>query len=397
MMLLCMWTEVQAQGAAGKGLVHAIRGTTQLSKGVQTARLAAEAGTRALATSGQVSAINQKVWATARQASALESRMKTALQSKAFLPVLTQTPGVLVPGTFQARALDNSLNYFSGTIFKASFNGKEEIYGVVPAHSLVEEPGDPSLERFFIADVFINGQFAAVPGEIVQVAAPKMLDMALVKFRPEDEPLLKPLTISPAMPLWGERLQSQGFSRQSTANLPNRFVRRVNPVYIQTTMDFPRSKRLGLCGSAVVNAQNQLVGIHTGSALKTFMGKESDIGYATRADFLRNLVTAYHHGGKGKFTFELAGQKMFELNLDEFVPSVSLLDGEGKLLYREEFEAKFSYSRVQEALERFPARYIDFTVGKISWDGRVLTEEEAFKIYRYDLYTNQVITRAAKE
>jgi len=309
----------------------------------------------------------------------------------------------LLRSTFQARQTGvDRTNFFSGTVFKTVYNGEKEIYGVVAAHSIADSPSELALHRHFTADVYANGKFVSVEAEVVQVGAPSLLDVALVKFRPEDEVLFRPLEISEVPVRFGALLESQGFAGNSSVNIPGRYTLDVTPVSLRTTMPFARDERPGLCGSAVVDADNRLVGIHTGSSYGRF-SEQDDVGFATNAKFLNTLVEAYHNGGEAVFPFSLNGQKIVDLNVDEYISYVTLQDASGKNVWQKGFDSKFSYSKVKEALEIYAPRYIQLTVRRAHWDEThpdVLVEVRASHdrnrtTYTYD-FEEQKITSVSK-
>ncbi len=87
---------------------------------------------------------------------------------------------------------------FSGTVFKLEYNGKKEIYGVVATHIVSSDPKDPfGVARRFNAVLYKKGvspqKFTA---EIVAASPANMLDIALVKFPKDIEPLLQPYSIA---------------------------------------------------------------------------------------------------------------------------------------------------------------------------------------------------------
>ncbi|MBR4682595.1 MAG: trypsin-like peptidase domain-containing protein [Elusimicrobiaceae bacterium] len=281
-------------------------------------------------------------------------------------------------------------NMFSGTIFRA-YDGK--IYGVTAAHAIADHIGDQSLQRSFTADVYVNGRFLSVPAEIIQVSAPSTLDLALVKFPPEVESWLTPFEISTAVPLPGDVLKTQGFSVNRALYLSERPLLSKNLFYLRAVMELSPTQRRGLCGSPVINAEGKLVGVHIGSA----EGKKTEsmfVGYATQAVFLNSLVQAYHNDGKLSVPFVLLKQKIVDLNIDEYIAYVRLLDADGSVVWYKMLTSKFPYREVEEIATGFSPRYLEIAVGRVSWDGKLLTEEHGLipadaTWYRYDFRTGQ--------
>lgn len=307
----------------------------------------------------------------------------------------------LLRATFQAtETTAEATNPFSGTVFKAVYNGEEEIFGVVAAHTIARTAGDKALKRQFTASIFDGENVVEVPAEIVQLSSPSMLDVALVKFAPEAESLFHPLRISQVPVEFGDMLSSQGFAGATDVNIPGRYAVEVTPLSIRTKMPYARDDRPGLCGSAVVNADQELVGIHTGS--KWGRDVTDDVGFATNASFLNTLVEAYHNGGKASFPLILNKQKVADLNVDEYISYVSFLDEAGVVRWQKGFESKFSFKDVQEMLEIFNPRYLVITTRRAVWDESapdILFEnhtapwDRSKTTYKYDWQERKLISK----
>lgn len=127
------------------------------------------------------------------------------------------------------------------------------------------------------------------------------------------------------------------------------------PISIRTDFSVPQDERVGLCGSAVLNAEGELVGIHTGSLHNKNEG-QTDVAFATHAHYIHNLVHAYHNGGKGAVPFLFRDRRVMDMDMDEYIAAVSLLDEKGKQIWLHNFESKFSYSAIETGLAQSPAR-----------------------------------------
>lgn len=309
-------------------------------------------------------------------------------------------PLALRRATFQAaETTDAPTNSYSGTVFKTVYNGEEEVFGVVAAHAIASETGELALKRHFTMSVFDGEGFVALPAEIVQLASPNMLDVALVKFSPEAEKLFQPLRISEVPVKFGDVLSSQGFAGDAGVHIPDRQITKVTPLSIRTTIPYARKDRPGLCGSAVVNENQELVGIHTGSVYDR-EDSRFDVGFATNASFLHTLVEAYHNGGQAAFPLILNKQKIIDLNVDEYISYISFHDAAGKQVWQHGFDKKFSYSKVQEMMDALSPRYITVTTRRTVWnpeEPEVLMRNLAYRdmtktTYKYDLEARQLIS-----
>ena len=314
-----------------------------------------------------------------------------------YLPRVGEEVPALVQRTFQARPQGTDFNFLSGTVFQTPAG---EIFGVVVSHGLARSGSAPRVERKFEADVFdVNSRrFVTVPAEIVQLSAPEFLDIALVKFNLPAEVKLRSFVISQEENLWRRpMLHSQSFSLQEPVHIANRMLRNTTPYSIRTLMPWPRGSRRGLCGGAVLNEENELVGIHTGSFLSKWSEAE-DLGYATPAQFLNILVEAYHNNGKAVIPFILAEEHIIDLNVNEYVSKAVLLDADLKVITEQTFTEKFAYHQLVEKLEMYRPRYITLTVHRVSWSEEETSEvleddrqdKSTQKVYRYDFETQEI-------
>ncbi len=303
---------------------------------------------------------------------------------------------------FQARETDDMnqhSNLFSGAVFSIDYQGKKEVYGVIATHAIAGDTMEKySLHKTFTAIIYKNGLQKLVPVEVVAVSPQSMLDVALVKFPAEIEPLLLPYrlgTITDEI-----SLISKGFSGPVPTAVSNREIIACTPLSIRTTMPLERMARPGLCGSAVLNSKNELVGIHTGSLYST-AGETADIAYATPAYYLKNLVEAYHNPGKGTFPFMLNGQKIADFAIEEYITHLSLLDAEKHMLWQLQVPFKLPYSKLQEALENYPqAKFLQLTTRHASWtedgyafvENRTKADRNKKTTYTYDLQEQKLLT-----
>lgn len=305
--------------------------------------------------------------------------------------------GPLVRSTFIAHADKQGYGSpFSGAVFKTTYHGQEEIFGVVAAHALSTTMSSP-LGQTFTARVYTPQGWKSVPAQVVQYSAPSMLDMVLVKFRPEDEKLFEPLSLSLQRPEAGETLQTQGFALGKAVFIPNRTVVESSQMLLLTRMPFNEGRN-GLCGSPVTNEQNELVGIHTGSS----KGLANDVGYAVPAAFLPLLVRAYHQPGREEvFPLVLDGRVVLQLKVDEYISEVRLSNALDEQLAYLRFGYKFPYHELTDNMLRLSPRYIEFYVRKVAWTGhgkrRHLEEKREgflsdYTVYKYDTLLRRIVS-----
>ncbi len=288
-------------------------------------------------------------------------------------------------------------NVFTGAVFQTQYQGRTEVFGVIPTHSLSISANTflgsimngRSLKRNFTLQAFdAQGNAVPVQGEVAVLGAFGMMDMSLVKLDPAVLSLFTPLRISSTPARVGEELFSQGFIRENTVYIPERKVLQVTPFSVRTTMSGPSGSRCGLCGSPILNKNGEVEAFHTGS--KTDL--EEDIGYGTPAQLLNKLVEAYHNGGNASIPFELGGQIVTNLRVDEQVVRYILRDEEGVVLWNSIVEGKWPFNHVNKLLEKWHPRYIDLMIGRLGWDSensQFVKFNPNVRIVRYDFDTRQ--------
>lgn len=259
---------------------------------------------------------------------------------------------------------------FSGVVFYTYYNGKKEIYGAMVAHAISSTSLYPGIPRHFEATFFLpNNQTKKIPAEIVAFSPVNILDLVLVKFPAQAEAFLNPF---PLGNLENEKkVFSLGYNDKGFLPIYNRRVIKELPYSLRTTMPIAdRTLRQGLCGSAVLNSQNQLVGIHTGSALT--LGAQNQLpscSFATPSHFLNRLVEAYHNGGQATVPFYIDEERFINLPINEYIVSYSLLNALGRPLKTREVNLHLSRTHLKEQLQALPqAKFLLITTHPLSWD-----------------------------
>ena len=290
------------------------------------------------------------------------------------------------PAVFRVLSSKHSDISFSGTLFKTTYQGKEEIFGVVPMHVLRTIDGvKGTLSYKFTAGVFTQTGIQFLPAYIVQISSSKTGDVALVKFRTEDEKKLSPLPLDPAEPVFPQQAYGQGFANNLLSHQSFELVGKTsNNVLLAQIPAANRGERAGFCGSPVVNAQAQLTGIHVGSryepqdpAQRAFFNafqlsnpslEQGDVGYVTPVSFLEKLVETYHHPSAKPFAVLLAGQEITRLGAQEYVSGIEILDKDERILWQKNTQFKVSYSAVETVLRLRPdAAYVRLYIGQTRW------------------------------
>lgn len=278
----------------------------------------------------------------------------------------------------------------SGFVFKTTYQGKEEIFGAIAAHAMPTEDNGGKILPQFTARVTVNDREIDIPASIVQVSSPYMLDVALVKFNPADEKLLTPLTLTTNQPEVGSPLQSIGFSDKKLT-----FLKHINKqntlTSLRVSLDNARTERAGMCGGPILTREGKVVGLITGDKF-TAGNPAADIGFATKASYLRTLVDAYHGDiARAGFTLMLGEHKIFDLNVDEHVSAIRLFDEHQNPVFDRVMIYKFPYNSVMEQLPQ--TRYIYLRIGRVFWNGRALLQTDPYEEYSvlYDWKEKKVI------
>ena len=281
----------------------------------------------------------------------------------------------------------------SGFVFKTTYQGKEEIFGAMAQHALpLSIGGGGEIGKSFTARVIQNGQVADIPAEVVQTSASSTTDIALVKFRPEDEESLAPLTLAEQEPALNEPLTLMGFARgvltlMTDSPLQENLLFSLRFPMAGNSWEWP-----GLCGSPVLNEAGEVVGTMTGATQKKDPLPLHYTGFASRNLYLRSLVAAYHgEAEKALFPLMLGGEKIVDLRPDEFVSKIILNDKNYKTIFQKVILRKFPYSAVMEHLPG--TRYIELFIPNVWWSGQALTEGSSWegRYVVYDLKEKKII------
>ena len=279
-------------------------------------------------------------------------------------------------------------------------NIEGEMFGVIASHVLPESyyTYKESLKKdFHVTLKQADGSEVKVGAHVVQISPKSMFDISLVKFDPEAESLLSPLTLSTEPIALNERLFSYGFANGAAAQMP-RNVQANSFVSVRTDQHI-EGLRYGFCGSPLLDVNGQVKAIHTG----TVEGKNgvADVSYGTHAKHIHLLVEAYRHQGQALYDLTIEGQRFARLNVDEYISAVYVYDANGKKLAQKNMDEKFSQSVLLKLLEQNPsAAYLQLTSRKAQWlqddDWFILKEDRSKndktkRQHWYNLQTRQIL------
>ena len=339
----------------------------------------------------------------------IQQRLREAREGDDFTPIKPDEYMPLMPYTFQVRPLgDQKGNLVSGVLFKINYQGKVETYGAIASHILSEYTYH-SLNlagRDFVADVFDtrSQRFVTMEAEVVQLSSPKFLNVTLVKFNPPEGVVLEGIELNTEMPSWGSVFASQGFVSRKPVYIGDRRLIRASPFSIRTTLDYPYNRQ-GYCGGLLVTESSlhqaqppKACAMHTGSRPERFGKKDSAVGYAAPAWIFEKLVEAYHNNGKATVRVPYEDRTILELNVDEYISQVTLRNDEQMDISHFTVKDHFSYQDLQERIDIYHPRYIDFIVHRVEWD-----KKDAFflfdtrnnsnmqgVLYRYDMEEDKI-------
>ncbi len=290
------------------------------------------------------------------------------------------------PAVFRALGAKPHTQSFSGTIFKTTYQGKEEVFGVVPMHLLRNQDFvQGTLSYKFTAGVLTPQGMRYLPVWVVQISSYKTGDVALVKFRQEDEALLSPLTLSRQDPNFPQHAYGQGYANNLLTHQAFQLVGKTsNETLIAQIPAAQVGERAGFCGSPVVNEQAQLTGIHVGSSYeaqdpvkKNFFAafqlspapiEGGDVGYVTPVSYLEKLVTSYHQPAAKLFPVVIGGHEIIRLKANEYVSRIELLDKDEHVIWKKEMNIKVSYSAAETVLRLRPdTAYVRLHLGHSHW------------------------------
>ncbi|MCQ2410735.1 MAG: serine protease [Elusimicrobiaceae bacterium] len=252
-----------------------------------------------------------------------------------------------------------NIHALSGFVFKTVYNGKEEIFGVVATHGIPMNYYQNPQDSYITARMTVKGQRKDIPGKMVRVSSPMTLDMVLVKFNPEDEYLLTPLTLAEQEPEMGDKLQTIGFVHQELTFVPEKSLSKSTLISLRFPLGTTWRGVAGLCGSPVVNSSGEVVGMFTGTGEENSSLEHT--GFATKSSYLHTLVAAYHNDPeKSTFPLMLGEHKIIDLHINDFISSIYLADEQGHRMLRQNVRNKFPYSTLMEQLPN--ARFITLNI-----------------------------------
>ncbi len=194
----------------------------------------------------------------------------TAQQAAQALSVLKHQTAVARTKALEQQAqrsvfiLHSQSNTFpaTGFVIEEELNGQTFLWGVTAAH-LVADPAEAPIMSFVI-----NGHFINYQAQEVVMGHSEAADIALLLLPPQAASQIKPLSVSTQLPEQGENTFSVGYAKGVFKQADNRQILSSSAFRLVTSYELRHSPRRGYCGSPLLNAQNEVIGVHCGSNLK---------------------------------------------------------------------------------------------------------------------------------
>ncbi len=206
--------------------------------------------------------------------------------------------------------------FFSSSFFvREVYQGKPYIWGVTAAH-ISENLGSKNAQVSIFLDEQLNYSSEV---EFVQKGNTGFADVAI--FRVDEDCLrdIQPLPLAADLPKPGEVLRSYGYFENEFHITPGRVVQEVSPSRIVTSFEFGDASPAGSCGGPVLNSNNEVIGIHCGSARK------QNKSFVIPAQHIRNVISAYHNNGIHETPLLLNGQEIGTIGIDEYIYAMSAI------------------------------------------------------------------------
>lgn len=261
----------------------------------------------------------------------------------------------------------------SAFVLEETYQGKKYLWGVTAAHYFLFRP-----------TIEVNGLAQALPISVQAAGASRYTDIALFPLPQEAVPYVVPLHLAQAPLQKGEELTSYGFYGEGFQQQTNRRVRWITPARVVTSYEFGDQPRSGACGGPVLNAQNEVVGVHCGS---TPYQKKS---FMVPAQHIRDLWAAYHHEFEGR-PLLFRGKEIYRLDVNEAVLGVSVFK-QGKSVYSDfiySMNAQIDLSHLEDIPYIFQADLLVLGIERVPFSrdgGRFHTDH--FTVY-YNIQTGE--------
>ena len=246
----------------------------------------------------------------------------------------------------------NQRPHSTAFLIATKYKGKKEVWAVTAGHTA--QTGEKLRLTFY------NGRKEIpVNGTLVQQGPALLSDAALIKLDGPLPPQLRPLElvtqINPQ-----EKLTTWGYASNKLYHINDLTFEKDNTRFIRT--DFPpkQTKRSGLCGGPLLNAQGQAIGIHCGSSWE-------DKSYAASVRIIPYLLRAYYEGN-ADIPIIAKGIDFGAIGLNERIVYIQCMNEHGELLNQEDIYDQLPQSLVMALYQDPEVRYLRFVLGSYRQD-----------------------------
>ena len=194
----------------------------------------------------------------------------------------------------------------SGFVIEETYNGKKQLWGVTASHYRFAKPQltHLSAKRRLHTQIYAQGGGG-------------MNDIALFPIPASLKDKVVPLKLAAHGPQLGQQIHSIGFFAEEIHHETGRTVTEVSPHRVLTSLRVSNpADRIGACGSPVLNAQNEVVGIHVSSS------KKHQTGGVVPVEHIRDLLTAFHQKNSFEQPIYFNGHKLETLGINEYISEI---------------------------------------------------------------------------
>lgn len=198
-------------------------------------------------------------------------------------------------------SLDDHLS--SAFVIEEQMQGTLRLWGVTVQHYQLTRPAveHPSLPKAFPIQLQAAGQRRYSDVVLFPLPAPLATQVTALK-------------LARTSPHPGEEVSSYGYYNGEFQQLHHRSIKTVTRARLITSYEFPASvEETGACGGPVLNAQNEVVGVHCGSLAN------QDNSFAVPVTHIYRLLDAYYHQNKKTEPLFFNGRKIYELTVNQAV------------------------------------------------------------------------------
>ena len=267
-------------------------------------------------------------------------------------------------------SLDDSPS--SAFVIEENLQGTPRLWGVTVEHYHLVRPAvwHPSVSQAYPITLQAAGQS-------------RYSDVVLFSLPPELRSKVPPLKLATSLPNPGEELTSYGYYHDDFRHLSHRKVKQVTPARLTTSYEFPPSvNKLGACGGPVLNAQNEVVGVHCGSYAP------HNNSFAVPVTHIYRLLQAYYQHNQNTEPLLFNGKKIYALKVNQSVRQIISLraEQEVEIITFFSFDAQLDPAHIENSLSTQEIDKLVFVIDQTDFSTN--TRLPSFQLV-YDLKTGK--------